>query len=144
VPGTTVLEGGAPIVADHVDVRMGAVGRVETSVMQVEQGAVGAARADSIALERSALGAGLANEVTVRQGFARALLARSATVEQSFVRTLIAAEVRIDKATGVGILIARNVVGDVRVLLDWRGALAFGAAAGLVAGLVGRLRRPRK
>jgi hypothetical protein len=35
------------------------------------------------------------------------------------------------------------VGGDVRVLLDWRGALAFGAAFGLLAGLLGRGRRRR-
>ena len=33
------------------------------------------------------------------------------------------------------VLIAQRVEGDVRTLLDWRGALAFGAAFGLVAGL---------
>jgi hypothetical protein len=38
-------------------------------------------------------------------------------------------------------LIARRVTGDVRVLLDWRGALAFGAIAGLVVGLLRR--RPK-
>ena len=41
-------------------------------------------------------------------------------------------------------LVARKVAGDVRVLFDWRGALAFGAAAGLVLGLVSRARRNRK
>jgi hypothetical protein len=38
-------------------------------------------------------------------------------------------------------LVARKVAGDVRVLLDWRGALAFGAAAGLVIALLRRGRR---
>jgi hypothetical protein len=38
----------------------------------------------------------------------------------------------------VGFLFARRVVGDVRVLLDWRGAIAFGAAAGFVMGLMRR------
>jgi hypothetical protein len=37
-------------------------------------------------------------------------------------------------------LIAGRVEGNVRTLLDWRGAIAFGAAFGLVAGLVRRRR----
>jgi hypothetical protein len=38
-------------------------------------------------------------------------------------------------------LVARRVSGDVKVLFDWRGALAFGAVAGLIAGVVARSRR---
>jgi hypothetical protein len=40
-------------------------------------------------------------------------------------------------------MIAQHVSGEIRPLLDWRGALAFGAAFGLVSGLVraGRTRR---
>jgi len=117
---------------------MGAVGRVDSTRLDVRQGAVGAARADSITVEQGALGAALADDVVIRQSAARSILARTVAVEQSFVRTLIAGEVRVERATGVGILIARRVVGDVRVLLDWRGALAFGAAFGLVVGLLRR------
>jgi hypothetical protein len=38
-------------------------------------------------------------------------------------------------------LIARRVAGDVRVLLDWRGAAAFGAGAGVVVSILSRMRR---
>jgi hypothetical protein len=133
-----VADDGSAIEADRVDVRMGAVGRVDAGRLDVHQGAVGAARADTITVAQGALGAALADEVQIRQGVGRAILARTVAVEQSFVRTLVAGEVRIERATGVGILIARKVVGDVRVLLDWRGALAFGAAFGLVVGLIRR------
>ena len=34
--------------------------------------------------------------------------------------------------SAVMFLVARRVSGEMRVLLDWRGALAFGAAAGVV------------
>lgn len=133
------------IQADRVEVRMGAIGRADTHDLEVERGAVGAARADAITVHQGAIGASLAGDVEVRQSFARALLAREATVQQSFVRTLVAAEVRVERATGVGILIARRVTGDVKVLLDWRGAAALGAAFGFVAGLVGLAgRRGRK
>ena len=126
--------------ADRVEVRMAALGRAETTDLDVAMGAVGGVRADTVTVERGALGGAVAGTVSVTQGFARSLLAREATVQQSFVRTLVAANVRLERATGVGILIARNVVGDVKVLLDWRGAIAFGAAFGLVTRLLRRRR----
>lgn len=135
---------GSVIAADRVDVRLGAVGRVDATELSVHQGAVGGARADRVTVDQGALGGAIAREVTVSQGVARTLVAQEAHLEQSFVRTLVASEVRTDGPTGIGILIARRVVGDVKVLLDWRGALAFGAATGLVAGLLGRLRRRGK
>jgi hypothetical protein len=139
-----IEEDGSIIAADRVDVRLGAVGRVDATELSVHQGAVGGARADRVTVDQGALGGAIAREVTVSQGVARTLLAQEAHVEQSFVRTLVASEVRTDGPTGIGILIARRVVGDVKVLLDWRGALAFGVAAGVVAGLLGRLRRRGK
>lgn len=135
-----VAEDGAAIQADHVSVRQAAVGRVDSEHLEVVQGAVGGARAGSVAVQQGALGGALAGDLTVRQSFARSILAREARLEQSFVRMLSAVEVRIERSTFVGVLLARRVVGDVRVLVDWRGALAFGAAFGLVAGLVGRAR----
>jgi len=62
-------------------------------------------------------------------------------LEQSIVRTVIANEVRADRTTGVLILLARRVEGDVKTILDWRGALAFGAAFGIVSTLLRRHRR---
>jgi hypothetical protein len=135
---------GEVLQADRLEVRMGAVGRVDAATIEVEQGAIGAARADRITVDRGAIGAAMTGQIDARQSFVRSILAREARVEQSFVRTIVAAEVRIERATFVGILLTRRVVGDVRVLLDWRGALAFGAAAGLVAGLIGRIRRGRE
>ena len=52
--------------------------------------------------------------------------------------SIAAAHVTIERTTAVGILIARQVDGAVRPLLDWRGALAFGAALGLVVGILRR------
>jgi hypothetical protein len=136
-----IAEDGSAIQADHVEVRMGAVGRVDSGQLHVLQGAVGGARADSVSVQQGAIGGVVAGEASVRQGFARSILARSVRVEQSFVRTLVAAEVNLERTTVVGVLLARRVAGDVRVLVDWRGALAFGAAFGLVAGLLRRRRR---
>jgi len=139
-PVPSLAEDGAPIEADHVSVTMGAVGRVDSERLEVDRGAVGGVRANSVALHQGAIGGALAGQATIRQSVVRGLAARQATVEQSFVRTLVGLEVRVERASFIGVLMARRVTGDVRVLLDWRGALALGAAFGLVAGLVGRLR----
>ena len=61
-------------------------------------------------------------------------------IEQAIVRTVIANEVRVERTTGVLVLIARRVDGDVRTLLDWRGALALGAAIGVVSAILRRRR----
>jgi hypothetical protein len=89
------------------------------------------------------LGAAMGSEISISQGGAGSILAQRASVEQSFVRTLVAQEVEIRRPSAIVVLIAQRVTGDVRVLLDWRGALAFGAAFGLVAGLVRRARGQR-
>jgi hypothetical protein len=136
-----VSDDGAAIQADHVAVEMGAVGRVDAETLEVHRGAVGGARATTVDVQQGALGGALAGRVSVRQGYARAVIAREVALEQSAARLVVAAEARIERATGIGVLIARRVSGDVRVLVDWRGALAFGAAFGVVAGLLGRLRR---
>jgi hypothetical protein len=59
------------------------------------------------------------------------------------VRTVIAQDVRFQRPSWVLLLLAARVSGEVRPLLDRRGALAFGAAFGVVAGLVRGLRNRR-
>lgn len=135
-----VAEDGTSLEADRLEMRLSAVGRVETAQLTVNQGAVGVARAERVSVDRGAVGAALADHVEVSRGFARSVLARQVRIEQSGAQVVIAADVSVNQA-GVMFLIARRVSGDVRVLLDWRGALAFGAAAGLVFGFIASLRR---
>jgi len=144
VAAPAIHEDGSWVEADAVEVHQGAIGRVDATDVRVVQGAIGAARADRVSVEMGALGAAMGREVSVTQGGAGSILAQHATVEQSIVRTLVAQEVEFRKPSAVLVLIAQRVSGDVRVLLDWRGALAIGAAFGIVSGLVGRGRRGRR
>ena len=142
VAASPAIEGdGSWVEADAVEIHQGAAGRVDATHVDVSQGAIGFARADRVSIEMGALGAAMADDVSVSQGMAGSILARSARVDQALVRTLIAGEVNVHRPSAVAVLIARRVSGDVRVLLDWRGALAFGAAFGVLAGLFGRGRR---
>jgi hypothetical protein len=137
-----VVEDGASFDAEHVDIHQGAVGRIEASSVAVAQGAIGAARAEQITVDRGAVGAALGEHIEVRNSYARSILARQVQLDRSAARVVIAASVRTNQ-TAVMFLVARKVAGDVRVLLDWRGALAFGAAAGFVVALLRRGRKAR-
>jgi hypothetical protein len=143
VEAPAIDEDGSWIEADAVEVHQGAVGRVDATDVRVTQGAIGAARADRISIEMGGLGAAMGREVSISQGGAGSILTQHATVDQSFVRTLVAQQVEFRRPSAVLVLIAQRVTGDVRVLLDWRGALALGAAFGVVTGLLGRRRRRR-
>lgn len=139
-PGPAVAEDGASLEADRVEVRLSGVGRVEARQVAVDRGAVGAVRAGHLSVERGAVGAAMADHVEVSQGYARSILARQVQLDRAGARVIIAADVRAER-TAVMFLVARRVSGDMRVLFDWRGALAFGAAAGFVFGLLARVRR---
>ena len=64
-----------------------------------------------------------------------------AELHKGAVNTLIAERVTIRQPSAVLLLIARQVDGTVRPLLDWRGAIAAGVAAGVVISLLRRGRR---
>jgi hypothetical protein len=79
----------------------------------------------------------------VSRGYVRSILARQVQLDRGAARVIIAADVRASQSA-VMFLVARRVSGEMRVLFDWRGALAFGAATGLVFAFMTRLRRGRQ
>jgi hypothetical protein len=106
----------------------------------VSQGGIGFARGERISVELGGIGAAFGDQVRITQGGVGSVVAREARIEQAVVRTVVANEVHAERTTGVLVLLARRVDGDVRTLLDWRGALAFGAAFGIVSSLLRRRR----
>ena len=125
---------------ENVELRLSAVGMVDAADVSFAQGALGAVRADNVTVDKGAVGATLANHVEVSRGYARSIVAREVQLDRAAARIVVAADVKADRSA-VMFLVARRVAGDVRVLLDWRGAVAFGAAAGVLMGLLRR--RPR-
>ncbi|HYL40833.1 MAG TPA: hypothetical protein VET90_05955 [Candidatus Binatus sp.] len=123
---------------------MAAIPSIEGHTVAIEKSAVGGVRADSVTVEQGVVGGALAGSVSVRQSFARTVLAQRVEIGQSLVRSLVANEVHVRPSTNVGLLIARRVDGDVKVLLDWRGAAILGAVAGLVGGLARAARSRRR
>ena len=139
----SVSQGGiGTAVATTVDVRQGGIGQASATDIALSQGAIGFARGDRVSLEMGAIGAAIGDEVRVTQAMANLVAARGdVTVDQSLVSTLIGYRVAIRQPSAVLLLVAGRVEGSVRPLLDWRGGLAAGAAAGLVIGLLRTGRR---
>ncbi len=138
---TRLEQGGLPEAsADTIEVRQGGIGRASAQDISVSMGGIGMARADRVSVELGGIGAAFAGEVDIRQGAVNAVVAREVELEQAFVQTIVAANVEIEERTTVLVLIAGRVEGSVRTILDWRGALAFGAAFGALFALVRRRR----
>ena len=138
----SIRQGGVNIAnADRIEVRQGGITRAEGQDISVVQGGVAIARADRVSVGMGAVGLALGREVDVSRGFARSIVAQDVRIEQGGARTVIASKAIFDRNSGALVVIAAKTEGNVRTLLDWRGALAFGAAFGVVVGLVRRIRR---
>jgi hypothetical protein len=130
--------------ARSIDVRQGGIGRASATDIAVSQGSIGFAQGERVSVEMGAVGAAIGGQVRVTQAMAGIVATQGeAVVDQSLVSTLIADRVTIRQPSAVLVLIARQVDGTVRPVLDWRGALAAGAVAGLVIGLLRSGRRSR-
>jgi len=143
VEATTVsiVQGGANTVhATSVDVRQGGISRAEAQDIAVSFGGIALARGQRVSTEFGANVLTIASESRVTQSFASTVIARDATLDQSLVQTVIAGRVTLRQPTGVLFLIAGRVEGTVRPIFDWRGALAAGAAMGVVLGMLRRRR----
>jgi len=128
--------------ARAITVRQGAIGRVTAENVLLTQGAIGGARTRELSVELGALGGAIAGEARVRQSYVQGIVAREVSLEQAGVRTVIANHVTMGRQSGALVVLARTVDGDGRALLDWRGAMALGAAFAVLTALL-RGRRPR-
>jgi hypothetical protein len=139
--GVPIVIDQAPIDESQLTIQQGGIGALSATDVAVSQGGVGALRAQRLSVELGGVGAAMTDQFDLRQGLAGAVIAREARFEQAGVRTLIANRVHFGPTSGAGVVLAAHVEGDVRTLVDWRGALAFGAAAGVVIGLIRGRRR---
>jgi hypothetical protein len=141
-PSTDTLtvrgDGLATAEAAAIEVTQGGIGSATATDLALSQGGIGFARGEVVSVEMGAIGIVMADRARLSQGVAQAMIAREATFEQGILGTLVAERVTVRQPSLVGLLLANRVEGDVRTLLDWRGALAAGAAIGLVVGLLRR------
>jgi hypothetical protein len=134
-----IVQGGVShATATNIDIQQGGIGRAEATDIAVSQGGIGLAQGDRVSLEMGAIGLTLAREARVSQALAQNVFAQGVEIEQSAVWSMAAGKVTFRRGGFVGVLLAREVDGDVKPLLDWRGALAAGAVIGLFLALVRR------
>jgi hypothetical protein len=135
----TITQGGATTVtAGSVQIRQGGIANARADDITVSMGGVALARADRISVEMGGMGLSLAREAHVTQGVVRSVIAQDVHVDQSLVGTALAGRVSFARPSAIFLLVAGRVEGQVQAMLDWRGALAFGAVFGLVVGLLRR------
>lgn len=134
-----ITQGGASVVhAKRVEVRQGGIANAQAEDISVSMGGVALARADRVSVEMGGLGISFAREAHLTQGVARSVIAQDVRVDQGLVGTALAGRVTFERPSGVFLLIAGRTEGPIRAILDWRGAIAFGVAFGLLVGLVRR------
>jgi hypothetical protein len=137
----TVTQGGIGAAsAEDITVTQGGIGRAQADDIAVRLGFVGIAQGERVSAELSGLGLAIAGEVAMTQSMARTILARDVNIHQGGAVALVAREVNIEGPSGAFLLLAQKVNGNVRTIVDWRGALVIGAGLVAAAGLL-RLRR---
>jgi len=135
----SVTQGGiTDVEATHVDVRQGGIVRADAKDVAVTMGGIVLARADRVTTEMSGVGLSIAGDASVTQSFVRTMFAREVRVDQGGVWNLAAGKVTFEGRGFAGVVLAGKVDGEVKALLDWRGALAVGGIAVLVLAVLRR------
>jgi hypothetical protein len=123
--------------ADRIDVKQGGIMRAEANEISLTQGGLGLAKAGRVSIQMGGLGAALADHVELHQAVGRLIGARvSARLDQAGALAIVAGRVEMGPQSGACVVISPRVDGPVRTLLDWRGALVFGAAFAVVSSLL--------
>jgi hypothetical protein len=129
------------VAVDVLNFERGAIGGVRATDVTARLAVIGGIAANHASVQQGAVNGILAREATVRQGIVRGVVAQHVHVEQSMVRAVVANTVEAGPSTGILFAVARRIDGDAKILLDWRGALAFGASLGAFLALIRITRR---
>ena len=108
----------AEVRAERVEIKQGGAGRVDATTVTVEQGGVGRVHAQDVTVTMG--GVGLAQTESLQLGQGANAFAVSAD------------DANVSDGGSVFLLIARHASGNIRPVLDWRAAAAFGAGFALV------------
>lgn len=122
------------IIAQEVELRQSAAGNVKADRFSAHQSAIGMLSAKEASVEESAVGFVQAEKMSAG-GYTGVVVAGSADLQHGMAVFVAGREVHVNEAR-TGILLARNVQGNVTTVLDTRGALLAGLVGGLFAGLM--------
>jgi hypothetical protein len=135
VEGTTLEGDVGDVSAEAVTIALGTARTVEARTATVEQGAVFEVKADSVQVDQSAIGKIEGASVQSDQCSVGLVKAEAVTLSDGAMLGAYAEVAHLERSN-VAFLAAKHVDGEARILVDWRAAAAFGAAVGLVLGLV--------
>ena len=122
------------IIAQEVELRQSAAGNVKADRFSAHQSAIGMLSAKEASVEESAVGFVQAEKMSAG-GYTGVVVAGSADLQHGMAVFVAGREIHVNEAR-TGILLARNVQGNVTTVLDTRGALLAGLVSGLFAGLM--------
>lgn len=114
----------AHVRAEHVEISQGGVSSIDATTVNLQQGGAGRVRATDMSVSQGGVGLARAQHLRLQDG--------------ASAFAVVADDASLADGSNVVVLIARTVTGDVRPLLDWRAAAAFGAAFGLALRLLRR------
>ncbi|MBN1964505.1 MAG: hypothetical protein JW910_07650 [Anaerolineae bacterium] len=123
--GTLSLEASAAqaVQAESVVTHLSAIAQAQIGTAAIQSSAIGNLQSDHADLHSSAVALVQADSLSLRRSAAWLVQSDSAQVQERSI---------------VGLLIARQTTGEVRPLLDWRGAALLGIVIGLVLRLTTR------
>jgi hypothetical protein len=118
---------GTPAAArpDHVEITQTGAQSVDAQTVSITQGGAAQVRAEQVTVSQGGIGLARAGKVELGEG--------------SSAFALVADEAKVDDGAIVILLVAGEVSGDVRPVLDLPTALAIGAGFGLAVALLRRL-----
>src|SRR5690349_5188621 len=124
-----ITEGGLETAeARSISIHQGGMSAGYADAIDITQGGIGRAQGDKVSVDRGIVGAAIGGEARLIQSMSQTVVGREATIDQSMVWTVLGGRVTVRQPSAIGVVIAGRVDGAIKPLLDWRGALAFGAA----------------
>jgi hypothetical protein len=129
------------VAVDVLEFERGAIGGVRATDVTARLAVIGGIAASRASVEMGAVSGIAARELTIKGGLVRGVLAQNAHAEQALMQVVVANTMQTGPTTGILVAVARRIDGEAKILVDWRGALAFGAALGAFLALISLARR---
>ena len=128
--------------AENVDIHNGGARDIDATTVSITQGGARDIDATTVTINQGGAATIRADELTISQGgVALARTERLSVQQGGSAFAVVADEAILDPESSIFLLIAGSTNGDVRPVIDWRAAAAFGAGFALVLGLLRRARR---
>lgn len=122
------------ILAQEVELQQSGAGAIKADHVNADHSFIGMVSAKEVSMEGGAVGFVQAEKMSAG-GYTGVVVAGSADIQHGMAVFVAGREVHVNEAR-TGILLARNVQGNVTTVLDTRGALLAGLVGGLFAGLM--------